>query len=277
MQSHNYMIEDADWDSPEGLYNSPQFMTPLFRNQIQFSMPQGTLPFQQQFHKDLQKQKTQSKDIKRLMDFSKGTTTLGFKFQGGVLLAVDSRASMGDFNASEEVLKFIPITSKMIGTMAGGAADCLFWEENLGRMVNLYELEYGEELTSAAASRMFSNMMYRYRGRGLSIGSMIGGSDSTGTYLYYCDNDGNRIEGNVFTCGSGGTFAMGILDSHMRWDMTVDEAAELGKRAIYEATFCDAGSGGSVNVVLVDKDGWRYLERWTDNSSQIWDRIKRNS
>ena len=277
MQSHNYMIEDADWDSPEGLYNSPQFMTPLFRNQIQFSMPPRTLPFQQQFHKDLQKQKTQSKDIKRLMDFSKGTTTLGFKFQGGVLLAVDSRASMGDFNASEEVLKFIPITSKMIGTMAGGAADCLFWEENLGRMVNLYELEYGEELTSAAASRMFSNMMYRYRGRGLSIGSMIGGSDSTGTYMYYCDNDGNRIEGNVFTCGSGGTFAMGILDSHMRWDMTVDEAAELGKRAIYEATFCDAGSGGSVNVVLVDKDGWRYLERWTDNSSQIWDRIKRNS
>jgi 20S proteasome subunit beta 5 len=29
------------------------------------------------------------------MDFKKGTTTLGFKFNGGVIIAVDSRASMG--------------------------------------------------------------------------------------------------------------------------------------------------------------------------------------
>jgi 20S proteasome subunit beta 5 len=30
---------------------------------------------------------------RQLMNFKKGTTTLGFRFQGGVLLAVDSRAS----------------------------------------------------------------------------------------------------------------------------------------------------------------------------------------
>jgi 20S proteasome subunit beta 5 len=29
----------------------------------------------------------------RLMKFKKGTTTLGFRFQGGIILAVDSRAS----------------------------------------------------------------------------------------------------------------------------------------------------------------------------------------
>jgi 20S proteasome alpha/beta subunit len=32
----------------------------------------------------------QSKD-KKIMDFAHGTTTLGFHFQGGVILAVDSR------------------------------------------------------------------------------------------------------------------------------------------------------------------------------------------
>lgn len=30
-----------------------------------------------------------------LMDFKHGTTTLGFVFQGGIIIAVDSRASMG--------------------------------------------------------------------------------------------------------------------------------------------------------------------------------------
>jgi len=29
------------------------------------------------------------------MKFNHGTTTLGFKFNGGVIIAVDSRASMG--------------------------------------------------------------------------------------------------------------------------------------------------------------------------------------
>jgi 20S proteasome subunit beta 5 len=277
MRPTNYMLEDAEWDCPSGLYNNPQFMTPLFKSQIAFSLPHTSKPFQNHFEVNLQKEKHQNKDIKKLMDFSKGTTTLGFKFKEGVLLAVDSRASMGDFNASEEVLKFIPITKKMIGTMAGGAADCLFWEENLGRMVNLYELEHGEELTSAAASKMFSNMMYRYRGKGLSIGSIIGGTDSTGTHLFYCDNEGNRVEGNLFTCGSGGTFAYGILDSHLKWDMTVEEAVQLGKRAIYEATYCDAGSGGSCNVVYIDHKGWKYMEMWQDNNSSIWKRINANS
>jgi len=32
---------------------------------------------------------------KKLMDFKKGTTTIGFKFGGGIIIAVDSRASMG--------------------------------------------------------------------------------------------------------------------------------------------------------------------------------------
>lgn len=58
----------------------------------------------------------------------KGTTTLAFKFQGGILIAVDSRASMGNLDSDETVRKVIHINSYMLGTMAGGAADCLFWE-----------------------------------------------------------------------------------------------------------------------------------------------------
>lgn len=31
------------------------------------------------------------------IEFDKGTTTLGFKFKGGVIIAVDSRATGGEF------------------------------------------------------------------------------------------------------------------------------------------------------------------------------------
>ncbi len=40
---------------------------------------------------------------RKIMDFNKGTTCLGFRFKEGVLIAVDSRASQGTFNASETV------------------------------------------------------------------------------------------------------------------------------------------------------------------------------
>jgi 20S proteasome subunit beta 5 len=277
MRANNYMMEDADWDQPESLSTSHDFLNPLFRHNIEFKLPNTTAPLQHKFEIDLKAQKNTNKDIKHLMNFHKGTTNVGFTFQGGVVVAVDSRASMGDFNASEEVYKLIRITDKLVGTMAGGAADCLFWEENLGRMVQLYELENNEEMSCASSSQMFANMMYRYRGRGLSIGSIVAGCDSSGTHMYYCDNDGNRVKGDIFTVGSGGTYAYGIVDSNRRWDMTLEEAVNLAKKAIYEATYCDSGSGGSVNVIHIDEKGWHIIEEWTDNNKQIWERIKNNS
>ena len=63
--------------------------------------------------------------------FNHGTTTLGFVFQHGVIIAVDSRASMGQYIGSGTVKKVIEISPYLLGTMAGGAADCSFWERNL--------------------------------------------------------------------------------------------------------------------------------------------------
>lgn len=36
-------------------------------------------------------------DAHQMMKFSKGTTTLAFKYQGGIIVSVDSRATQGQF------------------------------------------------------------------------------------------------------------------------------------------------------------------------------------
>ena len=41
--------------------------------------------------------------------------------------------------------------------------------------------------------------------------------------------------------------AYGVLDTDFKFDMTVEEANDLGQRAIYHATHRDAYSGGVVN------------------------------
>ncbi|MFT7811309.1 Proteasome subunit beta type-8 precursor [Arapaima gigas] len=62
-----------------------------------------------------------------------GTTTLAFKFQHGVMVAVDSRATSGSYVSSQTYDKVIEINPFLLGTMSGSAADCIFWERVLAK------------------------------------------------------------------------------------------------------------------------------------------------
>lgn len=68
-----------------------------------------------------------------------------------------------------------------------------------------------------------------------------------GPGLYYVDSDGTRLTNNLFSVGSGATYAYGVLDSGYKWDISVEDAIQLGRKAIYHATHRDAYSGGVVN------------------------------
>mmetsp|Transcript_4998 Transcript_4998/g.744 ORF Transcript_4998/g.744 Transcript_4998/m.744 type:complete len:105 (+) Transcript_4998:507-821(+) len=96
------------------------------------------------------------------------------------------------------------------------------------------------------------------------MGCMLGGFDKTGPNLYYIDNDGTRIKGDLFSVGSGSTYAYGVLDSKYRYDMTTDEAVEVAKRAIYAATYRDAASGGVCRVYRLFDGGFEIIEDGCD-------------
>lgn len=168
---------------------------------------------------------------------------MAFRFQGGIIVCVDSRATAGSYIASGTVKKVIEINPYLLGTMAGGAADCQYWETYLGIQCRLHELRNKERISVAAASKYLSNLVYSYKGMGLSMGTMICGWDKTGPALFYVDSDGTRLKGDVFSVGSGSTFAYGVLDQGYKWDMADDEAQELGRRSIFAAAHRDAYSG----------------------------------
>lgn len=71
--------------------------------------------------------------------------------------------------ASQSVKKVIEINPYLLGTMAGGAADCAYWERNLGVQCRQYELVNKERISVAAASKLLVNTMYTYKGYGLSM------------------------------------------------------------------------------------------------------------
>jgi len=209
-------------------------------------------------------------DIKIQMDH--GTTTLGFKYKGGIIIAVDSRATGGMFIGSQSVKKVIEINNYLLGTMAGGAADCVYWERVLSKQCRLYELRNHERISVAAASKLLCNMAYQYKGYGLSMGVMIAGWDKKGPALYYVDDDGRRAPGTVFSVGSGSTYALGVLDNGYRFDMSDEEACELGRRSIFHATHRDAASGGIIQVYHVKETGWVKIS--AQDCSTLWEKYQ---
>jgi hypothetical protein len=59
---------------------------------------------------------------------------------------------------------------------------------------------------------------------------------------------------------SGSLFAYGVLDQGYKWDLSIEDACELGRRAIYHATFRDAYSGGG--AVRSKAPGFQPLNRY---------------
>lgn len=53
----------------------------------------------------------------------------------------------------------------------GGAADCQYWETYLGIQCRLHELREKERISVAAASKYLANLVYSYKGMGLSMGA----------------------------------------------------------------------------------------------------------
>ncbi|KAH8402502.1 hypothetical protein KR009_012406 [Drosophila setifemur] len=190
------------------------------------------------------------------IDFDHGTTTLGFKYKGGVILAVDSRATGGQYIGSQTMKKIVEINDFLLGTLAGGAADCVYWDRVLSKECRLHELRNKERISVAAASKIMANIAHEYKGMGLSMGMMLAGYDKRGPGLYYVDSEGSRTPGNLFSVGSGSLYAYGVLDSGYHWDLEDEAAQELGRRSIYHATFRDAYSGGIVRVYHMTPTGW---------------------
>lgn len=71
--------------------------------------------------------------------------------------------------------------SRLIRSAPPGSypADCQYWETYLGMQCRLHELREKERISVAAASKYLSNLVYSYKGMGLSMGTMICGWDKT--------------------------------------------------------------------------------------------------
>uniref|UniRef100_A0A3Q1HSL7 Proteasome subunit beta n=1 Tax=Anabas testudineus TaxID=64144 RepID=A0A3Q1HSL7_ANATE len=189
-----------------------------------------------------------SETVHRPFRLAHGTTTLGFIFQGGVIAAADTRASAGGLVACPAVHKITPIHSHLVVTSSGSGADCMLWERILTREIRLYQLRHRRRLPIHGAAKLLSFMLHPFKGTNVCVALTLCGWDKEASNLIYVCSDGARLQGDVFSVGSGSPYAYGILDRGLKDSLSKDEAVSLAREAVFRATHRDAYSGNNVDL-----------------------------
>ncbi|KYH36239.1 MAG: Proteasome subunit beta, archaeal [Candidatus Bathyarchaeota archaeon B23] len=191
----------------------------------------------------------------------RGTTTVGVVCRDGVILATDTRATMGTYVASKRAKKVYRITDRLAMTVAGGVAVAQRVVEILRANACLFELENRRPMPISAAARLVSNLLFSNRevGMPLPLQALVAGFDDSGPHIYSLDPFGSVTEEKVVSTGSGSPIAYGVLEDQYQEGRTVKELLPIVVRAVDSAMKRDVASGDNFDVAVITKEGFREL------------------
>ena len=142
---------------------------------------------------------------------------------------------------------------------AGTAADTDFTTSLISSNIELHSLSTGRKPRVITAVTQLKQYLFRHQGY---IGAylIVAGVDPTGTHLFACQAHGSTDKLPYMTLGSGSLAAMGVLECEYKEGMDKEEAKDLVCRAVLGGVWNDLGSGGSVDLVIMEKD--KVFSRW---------------
>jgi len=183
-----------------------------------------------------------------------GTTIVGVIYDGGVVLGADTRATEGDTVADKNCEKIHYIADNVWCCGAGTSADTEATTALISSQLELHRQATGKQPRVVTACTMLKRMLFRYQGN-VSAALVLGGFDCTGPSLYTVYPHGSTDSLPYVTMGSGSLAAMAVFESEYKSAMTLEEAKALVHSAIMAGINNDLGSGGSVDMMVINKDG----------------------
>jgi proteasome beta subunit len=178
------------------------------------------------------------------------TTIVAATFPGGVVMAGDRRATMGNVIAQRDIEKVFPADEYSVVGIAGTAGLAV-------EMVRLFqtELEHYEKIegTTLSIDGKANRLSALIRGnlgmamQGLAVVPLFAGFDlvsETGRIFSY-DVTGGRYEETAFhSVGSGSVFARGSLKKLYREGFDQEQCVTAVVQALYDAADDDSATGG---------------------------------
>ena len=189
-----------------------------------------------------------------------GTTIVGLRYKGGVILAADMRTTMGHHIHSGEARKIFFINDNLALSWAGSVSMNQQLVKYLRSELKIIKLRTNRDPLVIEAASMMRNWLYgsiRRPSMMQDISSfMFAGKDARGVHLHYCGADGTKMEIDKYIVdGSGMMYAYGVFESSFKENLEEKEAIDLAVRAVDAAMQRDVSSGNGVRVVVVNETG----------------------
>jgi len=193
-----------------------------------------------------------------------GTTTVGIICKEGIVLAADKRTSAGYLIANKRTKKIHQISENMAITTAGLVSDAQLFTRIIKAQLKLLTIRKGKEPSVEEAANMLASLSYANIRRPSMVpgivGFLLGGFDSKGQHLYDLGMDGSITKADDYCSdGSGSSFAMGVLETLYKRDMTMEEGIQVAVKAINAAVQRDLATGNGIDVVTITKDGYKHV------------------
>lgn len=189
----------------------------------------------------------------------KGTTTIGVVCRDGVILASDTRVTMGFYVAHKHGKKVYRIDDHLAMTIAGTVADAQRIVDILIANAQLYKIDNGRPIPVSAAARYTANLLFSARYAPLETEALIGGVDDSGPHVFRLDPFGTLTEEKCVSTGSGSPVAYGILEDKYKEEQPIAEVLPVVIKAVDAAMKRNVGTGDSFNVSVIDNKGYREL------------------
>jgi proteasome beta subunit len=191
----------------------------------------------------------------------KGTTTIGLVCKNSVVLASDTRVTMGSYVAHKHGKKIYKVDDHLAMTISGGVADAQRTVDILKVNAQLYKLNMDRPMPVSSAARLIANLLFSSRYAPLIAQVLIGGMDDTGPHVFSLDPFGSLTEEKCVATGSGSPIAYGILEDRFKEDMSAEDVLPVIVKAVDSAMKRDAASGDSFNVAVINVKGYRELTK----------------
>ncbi|MHB8546886.1 MAG: Ntn hydrolase family protein [Nitrosotalea sp.] len=192
---------------------------------------------------------------------SRGSTTIGIKTPNFAMIASQIKPTHPLMEPSE---KIFPIDFHIGATGAGYIGDILQLIDTLRLESQKHRLIYETPIDVDSLAKHLSSFLHNYttyavRPQAASV--IIVGEDQTGIQLYQVDPSGTFFRGAGFAIGQASEIALDVITKEYDKDMKLDQAIELGRKAIEKAL----GENPIVETGIVEP-GKAFRKIRTDNT-----------
>ena len=195
--------------------------------------------------------------------FLKGTTIVAVLCKDGVVLAADKRATAG-YVVSKKELKVLEIGDNMAVAQCGLVSDAQLLVKLIKAELRLKDLHTSRKTSVKEGANLLASFLYNNMRKFTSVPGIVsfllGGVDESGAHIYDLGIDGSITEVDDFVAdGSGGVFALGVLEQDYKKDLLLDDGVKLAVKALGAALKRDTATGNGIDVFTITKDGIKHV------------------